>query len=112
MPEITIKLFVTDDQAERFKDCDFMVVPGTPGELTQFAVALQNLHEVLDMQCRTLATLEQVQETKPASKKHIAKTLAMLGEPTRSAAKIMDQIRTFLGRSARVSKGPDKGRLQ
>ena len=86
MPEITIKIAISDEMVALFEGRDMMVTPLSPVEAGQLAAALDAVHATAQANRKCLSTLQQVIETRGSDEPDIAKTLDMMIEPNQRAA--------------------------
>lgn len=112
MPQITITLEITDEQVTLFDDCKFLVVPLHDAEMVELAKALAGIHDALRFNRKALVTLNDLLESKDATPKQIAETLAKLAEPNIGALTLIDTVRTYLGRATAVGQTKDRGSIQ
>ncbi len=94
MPEVVIKVAVSDKLAKHLADCDMVVMPASAPEIEQFGCALATVHEAVQY-----PSLEN--EAPPS-----AEEWRELRKALQCSAEAMDFVRTLLGRSARVKSLP------
>lgn len=113
MKYLTIKVGVSDKVAAYFAERDMMVTPVSEAERSNLGVALDAVENVLRLNCKCLATLREVEETKGIDLPHVSKTLNMMAEPNRLTLDQIAYIRTLLGHSAIVGRpGPAQEEIQ
>ena len=112
MPDINITIPVPDENAAFFAGRDMIVTPVTDREAMTLATGLDALEKVLTLNRKTLTTLRQAGETKSTTTTQIAKTLDMLIPQNVEAEKLIIDVRTILGRSARVGPNQNRGKMQ
>ncbi len=112
MTEIVIRIPVSDEMAPLFEGKNVMVLPLSDAEAEQLPAALGQVSKTLDLNCKGLATLGQILETRASKEPDIARTMDMLKGPNKEAVKLMDFVRELFGRSVLLGQHKSEGRLQ
>jgi hypothetical protein len=90
-----------------------MVVPmSLPAERDLLGNGIGALFRHVDAIRRACATLAELNETRPATRDDIARTLALIGGASEAARSILDDAAQIIGRGVFVSLSEPKGRVQ
>ncbi|MBK0328142.1 hypothetical protein I5535_12675 [Rhodobacteraceae bacterium F11138] len=112
MTEIVIRIPVSDDIAPLFEGKAIMVMPLSDEEADQLPAALSQVSKTFEINCKSLATLDQVLETRGSDEPDIAKTLNMLKAPNRNAVGFMGFVQKLFRRSVLLGLHKTEKRLQ
>lgn len=112
MTEIIIRIPVSDAMAPLFEGKSIMVMPLSDDEADQLPAALSQVSKTLEINCKSLATSDQVLETRGSDEPDIAKTLNMLKGPNKEAVGLMGYVQKLFSRSVLLGQHKAEGRLQ
>lgn len=104
MPEIQIKLNVSDEGAARLRDMDMLVVPVAEVEADLLPREMENVAGVLTMVRTAFGTLIEVMEARGKVDPDIRATVTKLHEPLRLAIQQFDHFHKIMSRAARVGR--------